>query len=168
MSLFSPILEVVRQGGVVMLAIMLLSVVLYARCFDLLVHLARARRLLGDAATLQGMGLERLRRMQLEWHDYFMQQRSTIGAMIAAAPLLGLLGTVNGMIGTFESLSSAGGRKSMEGLASGISEVLVATESGLAVAIPAMIIVYYAHRQTQKGLLLLNHLEHSLHRRANS
>ena len=64
--------------------------------------------------------------------------------MIAAAPLLGLLGTVSGMVKTFESLSLKAGRKSMEGLARGISEVLVATESGLLVALPALLLVYLA------------------------
>jgi len=38
----------------------------------------------------------------------------------------------------------------MEGLAGGISEVLVATESGLVVAIPALLIVYLAHREMRK------------------
>ena len=37
--------------------------------------------------------------------------------MIAAAPLLGLLGTVSGLVRTFESLSARAGQNSMEGLA---------------------------------------------------
>jgi biopolymer transport protein ExbB len=44
----------------------------------------------------------------------------------------------------------------MEGLAGGISEVLVATESGLAVAIPAMLLVYFAHRLMTRRLHELN------------
>jgi biopolymer transport protein ExbB/TolQ len=47
----------------------------------------------------------------------------------------------------------------MEGLAGGISEVLVATESGLVVAIPALLIVYLAHREMRKQLQKLNQLE---------
>jgi biopolymer transport protein ExbB len=76
----------------------------------------------------------------------FAQQRALLGAMIAAAPLLGLLGTVSGMSAAFEKLSNQAGDKSMEGLAGGISEVLLSTESGLAVAVPAMLFVYLAHR----------------------
>ena len=48
------------------------------------------------------------------------------------------------------------GEKSMEGLAAGISQVLVATESGLAVAIPALLLVYIAHRQTHRQVERLN------------
>jgi len=47
----------------------------------------------------------------------------------------------------------------MEGLAGGISEVLVATESGLVVAIPALLIVYLAHREMRKQLQKMNQLE---------
>lgn len=57
----------------------------------------------------------------------------------ATAPLLGLLGTVTGMIETFRliNLFGTGDAKS---LASGISEALVTTEFGLIVAIPALIL----------------------------
>jgi len=79
--------------------------------------------------------------------------------MIAAAPLLGLLGTVSGMVRTFESLSLKAGERSMEGLARGISEVLVATESGLLVALPALLLVYLGHREMQQHVAWLNRLE---------
>ena len=79
--------------------------------------------------------------------------------MIAAAPLLGLLGTVSGMMRTFESMANRVGEKSMEGFAKGISEVLVATESGLAVAIPALLLVYLAHRAVHRNAQQLNRLE---------
>jgi len=116
-------------------------VILYSRCFLLLLTLRRSRRqLVGDAPVL-AEEFATLRRLQDEVQDGFRQQRLALSAMIAAAPLLGLLGTVSGLVRTFESLSSRGGQNSMEGLAGGISEVLVATESGLVVAIPALLIV---------------------------
>jgi biopolymer transport protein ExbB/TolQ len=51
------------------------------------------------------------------------------------------------------------GQKSMEGLAHGISEVLVATESGLAVAIPAMLLMFIAHHSLNRILRRLNELQ---------
>ena len=57
----------------------------------------------------------------------------------AAAPLLGLLGTVTGMIKTF-NLITIFGTGDAKSLSSGISEALVTTELGLIVAIPALII----------------------------
>jgi len=156
----NPYAELIHRGGPVIYAIMGLSVILYAYCFDLLGLLVRQRRSL-RAVRIEGSAANRARLhwLKSDWQEAYLRHRTVIGAMIAAAPLLGLLGTVNGMIGIFESLSQQAGRNSMEGLAGGISEVLVATESGLAVAIPAMLLLYYAHRQTQKSLARLDEIE---------
>ncbi len=62
-----------------------------------------------------------------------------IAITAAAAPLLGLLGTVTGMIKTF-NLITIFGTGDAKSLSSGISEALVTTELGLIVAIPALII----------------------------
>lgn len=62
---------------------------------------------------------------------------STLGMMASIAPLLGLLGTVTGMINTFHTITyfGTGDAKMMSG---GISEALITTMIGLAVAIPIM------------------------------
>lgn len=64
-----------------------------------------------------------------------------LGTIAAIAPLLGLLGTVIGMIKVFTSLNLNGAGNAAV-LAGGISEALLTTAAGLTVAIPAMI----AHR----------------------
>ncbi|MBU3951252.1 MAG: MotA/TolQ/ExbB proton channel family protein [Proteobacteria bacterium] len=63
---------------------------------------------------------------------------STLGMLAAIAPLLGLLGTVTGMINTFHVITyyGAGDPRMMSG---GISEALVTTMLGLTVAIPIML-----------------------------
>jgi biopolymer transport protein ExbB len=63
----------------------------------------------------------------------------TLAILAAIAPMLGLLGTVSGMIETFQSITlfGTGDPKLMSG---GISQALVTTELGLAVAIPIMLI----------------------------
>lgn len=63
------------------------------------------------------------------------------GLELAAAigPLLGLLGTVTGMIAAFKGLQAAGVRADTATLAGGIWEALLTTAAGMAVAIPAMI-----------------------------
>ncbi|QHQ37040.1 MotA/TolQ/ExbB proton channel family protein [Algicella marina] len=53
------------------------------------------------------------------------------------APLLGLLGTVLGMIAAFQTLQEAGSRADPSALAGGIWEALLTTAAGMAVAIPA-------------------------------
>lgn len=55
------------------------------------------------------------------------------------SPLLGLLGTVYGMIHSFNSIASASGMGKPELLAAGIGEALITTAGGLTVAIPALI-----------------------------
>lgn len=63
---------------------------------------------------------------------------NALGTIAGIAPLLGLLGTVFGMIRTFNSINTSGiGNPAT--LASGIAEALVATAAGLSVAIPALI-----------------------------
>lgn len=150
------LLDLLRQGGPVMLPILALSVLLYGRCFRLLNVLVRTQQRLTHTTAAEVGALHRLR---ADLQEHYEREKFPIGAMIAAAPLLGLLGTVTGMIGVFDTLSHTQGTKSMEGLAHGISEVLICTESGLAVAIPAVMLLYYAHRQAQKGLHQLSRLE---------
>lgn len=63
---------------------------------------------------------------------------TALGTIAGIAPLLGLLGTVFGMIETFNAITAAG-IGSPAALSSGIAEALVATAAGLAVAIPSLI-----------------------------
>jgi biopolymer transport protein ExbB len=67
---------------------------------------------------------------------------NTLGTIAAITPLLGLLGTVTGMIRTFSALTS-GGLGDPAALAGGISEALITTAAGLIVAIPALIAYRY-------------------------
>ncbi|MEE4294439.1 MAG: MotA/TolQ/ExbB proton channel family protein [Xanthomonadales bacterium] len=60
--------------------------------------------------------------------------------IVAAAPLLGLLGTVIGMIETFDSLGDMSLFSQSGGIAGGISQALITTQMGLAVAIPGLIV----------------------------
>ena len=71
---------------------------------------------------------------------------TTLGTIAAITPLLGLLGTVIGMIKVFTEIMIQGtGNASV--LAGGISEALITTASGLAVAIPTLIFHRYFQRK---------------------
>lgn len=59
------------------------------------------------------------------------------------SPLLGLLGTVTGMIKTFKSVQELSGRVDVAILAGGIWEALITTAAGLTVAIPTIIFYHY-------------------------
>lgn len=58
-----------------------------------------------------------------------------VSVMSAAAPLLGLLGTVTGMVSTFEMITLYGNQNPVL-MADGISEALISTQSGLLIAFP--------------------------------
>ncbi len=76
---------------------------------------------------------------------------STLGMLAAIAPLLGLLGTVTGMIDTFHviTLHGTGDPRLMSG---GISEALVTTMLGLSVAIPLMLSQTLLNRAVEKNI----------------
>jgi len=67
---------------------------------------------------------------------------NTLGTIAAVTPLLGLLGTVIGMIKVFTEIM-AQGTGNASALAGGISEALITTAAGLTVAIPALIMHRY-------------------------
>ena len=77
---------------------------------------------------------------------------SPLGTIAAISPLLGLLGTVSGMIRSFTAIT-AGGVPNPAVLAGGISEALVATAAGLTVAIPALIAYRYLRGRVE-GLVV--------------
>lgn len=69
-----------------------------------------------------------------------MQTRRGLRALeliATIAPLIGLLGTVLGMIEAFQALQAAGNRADPSALAGGIWQALLTTAAGMAVAIPA-------------------------------
>jgi biopolymer transport protein ExbB len=79
---------------------------------------------------------------------------------VSAAPLLGLLGTVTGMLATFGALSSgSGGEKTMELVAEGISEALITTETGLVIALPGLFFNYQLVRKHERYKAFIAHLE---------
>jgi biopolymer transport protein ExbB len=77
-----------------------------------------------------------------------------LAVIATAAPLMGLLGTVTGLVKTF-ALITVFGTGNAGKLASGISEVLVATELGLMVAIPTLVAHGFLSHRIQKNLSLL-------------
>ena len=66
-----------------------------------------------------------------------------LGIIGHIAPLLGLLGTVTGMIRAFITIQELGGKVDASALAGGIWEALITTAAGLSVAVPALIFHHY-------------------------
>ncbi|XZE52801.1 MotA/TolQ/ExbB proton channel family protein [Planctomycetaceae bacterium SH139] len=79
-------------------------------------------------------------------------------AVSNVAPLLGLLGTVIGMIEAFEALSSSNSDSPPDMLASGISQALITTAAGLSVAIPAYLAYVYFSARADRYLVEIDAL----------
>jgi biopolymer transport protein ExbB len=97
---------------------------------------------------------EHLQSVLLRQRLHFERRLPLLAVIATAAPLMGLLGTVVGMVKTF-ALITVFGTGNAGKLASGISEVLVATELGLIVAIPTLIAHGFLAHRIQKNLSLL-------------
>jgi biopolymer transport protein ExbB len=90
----------------------------------------------------------------------FERDLRLIKVCIAVGPLLGLLGTVTGMLATFRALATgSGGDQTMAAVANGISEALITTETGLVVALPGLFVHYQLARQKERYAAFLAHLE---------
>jgi biopolymer transport protein ExbB len=82
-----------------------------------------------------------------------------VATLVATAPLLGLLGTVMGMLQTFFGLATSTGTESAGVIASGISAALVTTQTGLTIALPGLFLVMIIHRQRHRLEARLARLE---------
>lgn len=80
---------------------------------------------------------------EAETSEFFGHFR-VLSALVAAAPLFGLLGTVIGMIATFNAVSGSGETDAM--IADGISKALITTQAGLAVALPGTFAIVHLKR----------------------
>lgn len=92
----------------------------------------------------------------------------TLGLLGDTAPLLGLFGTITGMIKAFMVIDQAGGKVDAQALAGGIWEAMVTTGVGLAVAIPILFILHWlenlaarrTHAMHQYASIMIEKLPH--------
>ena len=102
-------------------------------------------RTLGAIAAQAGDGKSRdsaekaVREAMLKEIPALEKRLPLIAALGTAAPLLGLLGTVSGLVTLFKVLNQLGANDPKV-LAGGISEALINTETGLAIAIPVLLV----------------------------
>ena len=152
--------QIFAQGGWVSYALTLVSILLWSSIF------LRTLMLRGPSSTATGAGhpgnsiisnfirdaqalrshpkrLDKLAQRTL--HDLgFM--RSFIRTLVAVAPLLGLLGTVIGMVEMFGSMHGASSRNNEATVAGGISTALITTQLGLIISAPGLTAAYLLGR----------------------
>jgi biopolymer transport protein ExbB len=72
----------------------------------------------------------------------------TLGTIVGISPLLGLFGTVTGMIDVFQTIAEAGAGQAAQ-LSGGISQALITTATGLLIAIPSLVAHNFFHEKAQ-------------------
>lgn len=172
-------------GGWVMAALVLVALVTYGTAIHLLVHLrqrgitkmtdAKLRDWVAHPEQAPENLQELIRYTQDEVHSLrdiegrFQEVEAArvpdvnrrlafLNIMVVSAPLFGLLGTVLGMLLTFKAIGIGGGATS-EVIARGISEALVATQTGMMVAIPGLLLAFVAKRWRNEYVAFLARLE---------
>ena len=75
------------------------------------------------------------------------QNITMLTILVNTAPLMGLLGTVLGMLQTFYGISLGGSEKTTNIVASGIHEALITTQMGLCLAIPGYFVIYFLRQK---------------------
>jgi len=83
----------------------------------------------------------------------FSQGLPTLDTCITAAPLLGLLGTVTGMMSTFAALNTGGGdiSQSTSAITGGVAEALIATMCGIAIAVTGLLPFNYLNARVEEA-----------------
>lgn len=172
--MLEKIINIWLSGGWVMIPLALLAVMIYSTGIQLLLFLRKGNVQLGhDTEWLtwvyapdkaNGRVGEIIRYTQenvtaaKHVRNRFEEVRQSIlhhvqrrviflNTLVAAAPLMGLLGTVIGMLGTFAGISSSGGAETVDVVAKGISEALITTQTGLFIALPGIFLVLIIRRR---------------------
>jgi biopolymer transport protein ExbB len=92
----------------------------------------------------------------------FQQGMATLDTCITAAPLLGLLGTVTGMMRTFGALGSGDIGAAAGQITGGVAEALIATACGLAIAIMGLLPYNYLNARSEQAKQDVSDVSHAL------
>lgn len=97
--------------------------------------------------------------LSLEGENIIMRMERflpTLSILARLAPLMGLLGTVLGMINTFSEIASSSAGVNMNQLAGGIWQALITTAAGLAIAIPALFFLHEFQARVDKTAMAIS------------
>ena len=160
--------DIWTSGGWVMIPLLLLAILIYSSGMQLLLFMRRGNIQLGQETDwlkwiyapeqAEGRAGEIIRYTQenvsaaKHVRNRFDEVRQSmlsdierrivfLNTLVATAPLMGLLGTVIGMLATFVGLATSAGGETVDVVSAGISEALITTQTGLIIALPGVFLV---------------------------
>jgi biopolymer transport protein ExbB len=74
------------------------------------------------------------------WRQQVGNWLKVLAVLLGALPLLGLLGTINGLLATFRAMGISGGLDQQAMLSSGIADALITTQLGLVTLVPGLLL----------------------------
>jgi|SRR5690606_8132265 len=102
-----------------------------------------------------------IRRKTWRWDETVVSWIQPIRVLLAALPLLGLLGTIAGLLKTFLDMSITGGFNMQQLIAGGIAEAMFTTQLGLVLVVPGLLMHTLLVRQHSQWVAEKNHeIEH--------
>ena len=150
--------SIIRAGGILMAALAALAFAIYWIAIDTLGNLNRNTNNGTQLDLAEASAVAEFRTGPLV---FFRERRFMLQILTTTAPLLGLLGTVMGMLTTFTGLADS--RCYMfEQVAAGVSEAMITTETGLIIAIPALFLLMVIDSRIKRIELELLKLENSM------
>lgn len=173
----NAIQQTLHEGGLTLWALLLLAVAIYAILYKLWVMLRETRREVAAKTWIRSHGEGELpwkrqapdrREVQRSYAAMELDQMARIerrlpfvAILVSTAPLIGLMGTVLGMLITFSGMA-LGNAAPIDTVSTGISRALVTTQAGLVVAIPAAFLLGLVKRRAETVHL---ELQQQLHQR---
>ena len=162
-ALYTAVRDLVEGGGPFVLAIFSAGVILWTLIFERIWYFAVSLPRRADEMLAQW--LEREDRSSWCAHKIRQGMISRLGAemssnmpllkvLVPMSPLLGLIGTVSGMLEVFDSMALRGSADART-MASGVSHAMICTLTGLAVSITGLYPVYYFQSRIKRETELL-------------
>ena len=166
--------DIIASGGWVMIMLAIVGLLLYSNALELILYLFRgnlnpraekdwekwvlnpseAEGRAGDIIKYTQSGPQNPKAVQRRFDEIRFNMLTRVdrrllfvNTLVATAPLAGLLGTVIGMLATFDGIATGGRGDTMGKVAGGIHEALLTTQTGLMIALPG---VFFALIITRK------------------
>lgn len=108
----------------------------------------------GDEGAVQSIAQDEL--------NQYQRGLALLDTIVTAAPMLGLLGTVTGIISSFQILAATVGQATAQSISQGIAEALITTATGLFIAIPSLFFLNGYQRRIESEAQKLTQFAQSL------